>query len=113
MAFVLPRQPLTSAPYALRAATADNAERLGGQLPADLLAWFLETPQTATGLMTFNPTSGAVPLAVGATKTGLVANLNADLLDDQHVADAVLLPALHEEVARSHGLGLEVEGVAG
>lgn len=56
----------------------------------------LNSTQTFTGLKTFHPTSGTVPFAVDPTKTGLVTNLNADLLDGQH-ASAFALSSHHHD----------------
>jgi hypothetical protein len=47
----------------------------------------LNNAQTITGLKSFNPSSGSVPFSVGGTKTGLVTNLNADMLDGKHASE--------------------------
>jgi hypothetical protein len=46
----------------------------------------LNNAQTVSGLKTFNPSTGIIPFAVDATKNGVVANLNADMLDGQQAA---------------------------
>lgn len=48
----------------------------------------LDASGTVTGLKTYHPAAGTVPFAVGPSKSGLVANLNADLLDGRHAGNA-------------------------
>lgn len=47
----------------------------------------IDKAESVTGLWAWNPSSGSVPFTVNASKTGVVSNLNADLLDGYH-ADA-------------------------
>ena len=53
-------------------------------LPSNVM--FLNNDQTVSGLKTFNPSAGIIPFSVDATKNGVVANLDADMLDGQHAA---------------------------
>jgi hypothetical protein len=98
-----PRQPLTAIPYGLYTLAAGNADLLdsqhgsyyqnAGNLNAGTLAdgrlssnvTLLNSAQTFTGAKSFstapNFSAGGTPFTVGAT--GLVTNLNADLLDSQ------------------------------
>src|SRR5688572_7621630 len=64
---------LMPAPHA-----STHAPGAGDTIDGSYLA--LANPQTVTGVKTFNPSSGIVPFAVDATKTGEVANLNANRL---------------------------------
>jgi hypothetical protein len=101
-----PRQPLTATPYGLYTLAAGNADLLDGQqgtfyqsatnLNAGTLAdarlssnvTLLNNAQTFTGAKTFSTapgfTAAGAPFTV--TATGLVSNLNADLLDGQQGA---------------------------
>ena len=65
---LIPRQPLTSAPYAIRAAQSDNVS-------------------TSSQIVSTVP-DGTPPLWVSSMT--LVPNLNADLLDSKHAGDFVL-----------------------
>ena len=65
---LLPRQPLTSVPYAIRAARSDNVS-------------------TESQIISTVPT-GTPPLQVSSTT--LVPNLNADMLDGKHAGNFVL-----------------------
>jgi hypothetical protein len=60
------------------------------------LALNLANPNTWTGLQTFDPSSGTVPFAVGSSKTGVVTNLNADMLDGKHATDFALSSHSHD-----------------
>ncbi len=99
-----PRQPLTVTPYGLYTLAAESADLLDGQhgsfyqdatnLNAGTLAdarlssnvTLLNNAQTFTGAKTFSAapgfTAAGAPFTV--TATGVVSNLNADLLDSQH-----------------------------
>jgi len=72
---LVPRQPLTAAPYAITAAT------LSGALPDSHLSSnvvLANANPVFSGAVSFNPAAGA-PFAVGSTNK--VTNLNADLVD--------------------------------
>ncbi len=49
----------------------------------------LNADQFVTGVKNFAPAVGTVPFTVDVSKTGPVANLNADLLDGQHSSDII------------------------
>jgi hypothetical protein len=59
------------------------------------LAINLANANTWTGLQTFDPSSGSVPFLVGASKTGVVTNLNADMLDGLHSTSFALASHTH------------------
>jgi hypothetical protein len=95
-ATLAPRQPLTPAPYALYAVSAGTAANLSGVLSvtnggtgsATQNFVDLSTAQTVGGVKTFSSapsftTSGA---PFGVNSSGMVTNLNADLLDGQHAS---------------------------
>lgn len=48
----------------------------------------IDGADTITGIWNYNPSSGSVPFTVHSSKTGLVQNLNADLLDGAHAVEA-------------------------
>ena len=60
------------------------------------LALNLANPNTWTGLQRFNPSSGTVPFAVDSSKTGVVTNLNADMLDGLHSTSFALTGTVWE-----------------
>jgi hypothetical protein len=60
------------------------------------LALNLANPNIWTGLQTFDPSSGSVPFLVGASKTGVVTNLNADMLDGLHSTSFALAGTVWE-----------------
>jgi hypothetical protein len=47
----------------------------------------LNNSQTVTGVKTFDPALAMVPFSVGATKRGMVANLNAEMVGGKTLAD--------------------------
>ncbi len=88
-----PRMILTSMPYTLKAADADM---LGGHAVTDfLLADNTNTPAPKTAFSftgTANPGPGLISTATSGpplqvSSTGLVVNLNADMVDGMHASD--------------------------
>ncbi len=70
-----------------------NADLLDGQHSSDIIAAVADANQTVTGVKNFDPVSGTVPFTVDASKTGLVTNLNADLLDGQQASEIIAAAA--------------------
>jgi hypothetical protein len=60
------------------------------------LALNLANSNTWTGLQRFNPSSGSVPFLVDSSKTGVVTNLNADMLDGLHSTSFALAGTVWE-----------------
>ncbi len=122
-------QPLSSAPYALRTALADSVSnnsigtssiadssistekiadgavtdtKITGPVSDNKLSenvTLLNSPQTVTGLKTFNPSGGTVPFAVDTTKNGVINNLNAEMVGSKTITDiTAMIPAVYEPV---------------
>ena len=86
------------------------------------LALNLANANTWTGVQTFNPSTGDAPFVVPSSKTGVVSNLNADMLDGKHASDFALASHTHALDSSSitgvlpvskGGTGLSSPGTAG
>jgi hypothetical protein len=73
-----PRQPLTSAPYSIR---ADVAESLDSYVSTDLFA--LDEDEIVSGVPSFNGGSPGITPPFNVNSDTVVTNLNADSLDGQ------------------------------
>jgi len=95
-----PRRQFTPVPYAIRAVSADTA---GGVAPGSVTDSAITGPisdgklsanvallgnaQTVTGVKTFTPSGSSAPFVVAAGKSGMVANLNTEMVGGQKLAD--------------------------
>ena len=95
---MIPRQILTSSPYAFRAAVGDTVkdkaittEKIAdGAVTSDKLSANivqLDNDQSVTGIKSFAPSSGTVPFTVGPSATGVVPNLNAEMVGGKKIGD--------------------------